>query len=169
MNKILLALVCVCLFACGEEEKELSKPGAEGPILINVWDLETGQITEVEAASLDVVGKSFDELILHEPKMRMPLAKGHIYISTDEAFLDQGKVEEFIIDRLVHLHGEVDGKPLKGTAQGLEFLNNGKMCKLKSADFTWGIKRVTVGTLQLESGSVLKGDNWTESPIITSD
>jgi len=165
MNKYLLILVC-CLSACGDAtQDELRPPGAEGPVLIHIWDLETGQTTEVAAESLDIVGQKFNEILLHKPKMRIPVSGGHIYISTDQAFLEQGKIEQLTINDLIYLNGVVDDKPLTGTAESLELDNLKKICSLKKADFIWGNQHVTVGTLRLKSGSVIEGENWSESPV----
>lgn len=161
-----LLLTMVFLSACGgDDAKELREPGAEGPVKISVWDLESGRVTRVTAASIDMAGDQLNEFVLHQPQICMPLKNGYLLLSTDEALLEQGRVEQLHIERIVHLQGVVDGKPLRGTAEGLSTDNSARNCTLHQAAFTWGKQQVTVGQLELEQGGVLKGKDWHEEPL----
>ena len=170
MRLLLLAVVLCCLAACGDDgAQDLREPGAEGPLHITIWDLEQGRHTKVEASSVDLLGANFETMHLQSPRIRMPVKNGIIWLATAEAIIDQGTQQEIKIDALIHLQGEIDGRPLHGTAQSMHLNEAAKHCDLSEADFIWGAKHVTAQILRIRSGAVLSGEGWREEPVQEKD
>lgn len=167
-RKSFLLWCCLFLIACGDEQEQvLREPGAEGPLHITIWDLEQGRHTKVEASAVDLLGDNFETMHLRSPRIRMPLKNGMLWLATAEAIIDQGVQQEIEINAVIQLQGEVDGRPLHGTAQSMRLNEAAKHCDLSGADFIWGAKHVTADVLRLRAGSVLEGENWREEPVAT--
>ncbi len=164
------AILLFFLQSCVDEtSQDLREPGAEGPVLITIWDMESGESTKAEAAAIDFLGKNYSEVRMQRPRLRMPVMGGEMYLATESATLEQGGTEKIVINELIHLSGEIDGKPLRGTAQSMALDQKGRSCDLHQADFIWGKQRVTVRVLRVESGKTLSGEDWREEPLAEQD
>ena len=161
----LLTLLLLAAACGGEQQQDLREPGAEGPLHITIWDLEQGRRTKVEASAVNLLGDNFQTMQLRSPRIRMPLKNGIIWLATAEAIVEQGGQQDLEIDAVIQLQGELDGRPLHGTAQGMRLNEAAKHCDLSGADFIWGNKHVTARVLRLRAGAVLEGEDWREEPV----